>query len=213
MYKNVLNLMRICFSLFILLFLVSCSTGTTLRSARVLDEGQVEISGGTSGTVYWPVSPVLIGAYGVKENVEIETRFEDEFIAVTPRLQLLRSETSSIDCLTFFELGYSHYRGFQWGPGLMIGKRWDFFETYLSYRYRHYTTVSHRQHETKRFQKDLLGANDFHYVKAGTRLYFPCPWWSLQDKPCEWFIGLEVGPTIFSSSVMPEWGASIGFNY
>lgn len=193
--------------------LTSCTTGATLRTARVLEQDQLELSAGVSGTQFGSLSPVVIGAYGVKEDAEIEVRYEDGCLAVTPRLQLLKSEISYVDCLTFFELGYTGHCGFQWGPGIMIGKRWDSFEPYLSYRFRHFSSISHRQEHNKRFQKDFSGANDFHYVKLGSRFYFPCFGDCTEQQKSKWFIGFEVGPTIFGSDAVFEWAANIGFNY
>jgi hypothetical protein len=208
---------RIMKSLIILLGLVvllsSCATGATLRTARVLEKGQFEISGGAAGTQFGNVSQVVIAAYGVKENIEIEGRCEDEYIAFTPRLQILKSETSIIDCLTFFELGYSGHGGFQWGPGITIGRRWNFIEPYISYRFRHFSSISERQQGNKKFQKDFLGASNFHYLKFGSRLYLPCFWSNTEQRTSKWFIGVEVGSTIFASDAVFEWAANIGFDY
>lgn len=201
----------------LVVLLTSCVTGSTLRTARVLEEGQFEISGGAAGTQCCNVSQVIIGAYGVREDIEIEGRYEDEYIALTPRLQILKSETSFIDCLTFFELGYSGHGGFQWGPGIIIGKRWNFIEPYISYRFRHFSSISETQEIVRRFQEDLLGARDwdrdFHYLKFGSRLYFPCFWNNNEEQASKWFIAIEVGPTIFASETICEWAANIGFDY
>lgn len=174
--------------------LTSCSTGATLRTARVLDKGQFEASAGAAGTEFGNVSQVVIGAYGVTENVEVEGRWEDDYVAITPRLQLLRSETSHIDCLTFFELGFGDEHHFQWGPGIIIGRRWTYFEPYSSYRFRY-------------------EGSPVHYVKFGSRIYMPSLWKCPGEHPSNWFIGVEMGPTIYDTGALFEWAANIGFKY
>lgn len=177
-----------------LLMLMGCSSGSTLRSARVLDKGQFEVSAGAVVTQFLKPSQVVIGAYGVTENVELEARWEDDYVAITPRLQLLRSETSIADCLTFFELGYGKEHHLQWGPGILIGKRWNNLEPYSSYRFRYEGFA-------------------IHYVKFGGRIYFPFPCNQSEENLSSWFIGVEMGPSMSSEGTLFEWAANIGFQY
>lgn len=214
MLKNILVKFKYCLTLiFIVVLFTGCSTGSTLRTARVLEKGEVEFSAGIAGTECGNISPVLVGAYGATDKIEIEARCEDDYIAVTPRLQLLKSELSFLDCLTFFEVGYSDEGGFQWGPGIMIGRRWKYIEPYASYRYRHYSPLSKYQRENLKCQKFLLGAKDYHYLKLGSRFYFPNFWSQNAESHPKWFLGLECGPTLFGSDAIFEWAANIGFVY
>jgi len=212
--KNHFKVMKsLLFLLSLTLLGSSCVTGATLRTARVLEKGQFEISGGAVGTECGDVSQVVSGAYGVSEKLEIEGRWENTYIALTPRLQILKSETSMIDCLTFFEFGYSDFSGFQWGPGMILGRRWDFIEPYLSYRFRYFNSISNRHQKTNRFRKKFLGTNHFHYLKLGNRFYLPRFENDPEKHSSQWFIGVEGGATIFASEAIFEWGANIGFVY
>ncbi len=195
------------------LLAAGCATGATLRTARVLDQGDFEISAGLAGNQLGHVSQVVIGAYGITDEVEVEGRWEDEYVALTPRLQLLKSEEFFVDCLTFFEVGYSGKHNVQWGPGLMVGRRWRFFEPYLSYRFRHYSSVSKKDERYCDIFDGFFGERDIHYVKCGTRIYIPCFWSRDKLNPSNWFLGVEMGPTIFSNDALFEWAANIGFDY
>ncbi len=188
---------------------VGCTTGSTLRTARVLEKGELEFSAGVVTQEFDDVAQVVIGAYGITNSFEIEGRCEDNYIALTPRLQLLKSEKSSIDCLAFFELGYNVDLGFQWGPGIMIGKKWDYVEPYLSYRFRHFNSASFHPRESKHYWVNYDCMN-VQYVKLGSRFYFSPP----VEYAARWFIGLEVGPTFMDSNGRPwEYAANIGVDY
>jgi len=132
-------------------------------------------------------------------------------VALTPRLQLLKSETAYIDCLAFFEVGYSGSFGWQYGPGVMLGRRWRFIEPYFSYRFRHYEkgidTLFENYFESSSFYRDL------HAFKIGTRVYFPCWWCGEIQNPSNWFLGVEGGPTVVSGIARWEWGVGVGFDY
>ena len=192
-------------------------TGSTLRTARVLEEGQIEVSAGLAATEFGGATQVVIGAYGITDRLEIEGRWEDEFGAITPRFQILKSESAYIDGLAFFEFGYSKPGGFQWGPGVIVGRRWNFIEPYLSYRFRHFTAISSRQKDDQEFQMDFSGASSYHYLKLGSRFYFSCLWNNPETDPkvrsSKWFIGLEGGPTFFLGDVILEWAANLGLDY
>lgn len=196
-------------------------TGSTLRTARVLKKGQIEASGGLAGTEFGGVTQVVIGAYGIYDGIELETRWEDDFFSLTPRLQILRSEKSYIDGLIFFELGYSKPGGMQWGPGFIIGRQWTFIEPYFSYRFRHFTSIASREKDNQVFQEDFLGSSNYHYLKFGSRFYLSDLWKKIEDdaknRTFRVFIDLEVGPTIFKSSqgsgAIFEWAANFGLNY
>lgn len=193
------------------IYLASCATGATLRTARTLEKGECEFS---AGIVYnsFNLSEVIVAAYGLTDNIDIEARWEDRSIMFTPRFQLLRSEQSLLDCLTFLELGYNKYSSFQIGPGIMIGKRWNFVEPYLSYRFRHYTAPSKSERDV--FWKDIESYN-YHFIKIGTRVYIPC-FWNAENEAVQnmkWFIGLEAGPTIRSDGTIAEGAINFGFDY
>lgn len=170
--------------------LAGCSTGSTLRTARILEKEQFEASAGVVANQWGVVSLVAIGAYGVTDDVEVEGRFEDRYVAVTPRMQLSRAEDLGVDCLTFFELGIGLDNYFQGGPGLMIGKRWGCFEPYASYRFRYEGVCAH-------------------YVKFGSRIYFPSFW----EHPSDWFFTAEIGPAFYNGLAYIEGAASLGFKY
>lgn len=216
--------MKNCASLLLLALLclyltTSCITGSTLRTARVLEENQLEISGGATWSTE-SVGQAVILAYGVTEDLEIEARWEDNFVAATPRLQLLRSEKSLIDALAFFEIGYNDYGTMQWGPGVMIGRRWKCIEPYLSYRFRHFNSTPKHVANFSEFKATFRGATNFHYFKAGSRFYISDLWTkSREEDNCRRlrvFIDLEVGPTFFShkgSNCICEWAANVGLNY
>lgn len=183
--------------------LVSCSSGSTLRTARVLQEGQFEISAGIVDSKIGNVDQVIIAAYGVTDQFELEARYEANYFAITPRLQLMTSEKAFADCLAFFELGYSERNHFQWGPGVVLGRRFDSIEPYVSYRFRHYSI-----HPEFLLFREPSNVN---YVKFGTRLYLPLVW--MKHPETKWFIGFEVGPTISSEGVWYEWALNCGFDY
>lgn len=195
------------------LLTTGCATGSTLRTARVLDQGEFEVSGGVAGNQFGHVSQVVIGAYGITDDLEIEGRWEYDYVSITPRLQLLRSETSFVDCLAFFEIGYSGRNHVQCGPGLMLGRRWPYFEPYASYRFRHYSSVPSKDSSSYDFYSGYLGERNVHYVKAGTRIYIPCFWTRERVSPSNWFLGIEMGPTVISKDAFFEWAANIGFDY
>lgn len=205
----------------LLISATSCMTGSTLRTARVLEKGQVEISAGLAGTEFGDATQVIIGAYGVSDRIEFEARWEDEFFAVTPRLQILQSEKAHIDGVGFFELGYSPSGGFQYGPGVIIGRRWTSIEPYLSYRFRHFSSIASREKRNQEFQECFSGRSNYHYLKFGSRLYISDLWKkrenNTENRNFRVFLDLEVGPTLFKSSHMSgtifEWAANLGFNY
>lgn len=189
-------------ALLFLLFLTSCVTSSTLRTARVLEFGEVETSGGVAAVEDFKFSPVVITGVGVGKGIDLELRYEDQFIAVSPRLQITRSECAYIDCLTFFEVGYSEPYGLQWGPGVILGRRISAFEPYLSYRYRHFSPIAN----------STAKLSDYHALKCGTRLYLShfIPFF---EKRCmKLFIDGEVGPTIKGGAYL-EWAVSVGFGY
>ena len=195
------------------LFCTGCVTGSTLRTARILKPGEVEISAGVAGIDGF-MSEVVIGACGISENIELEGRWEDHYVSMTPRLQLLKSENSIIDCLAFFELGYGKFKGVQWGPGIIMGKRWTYLEPYVSYRFRDFCAVSDDQKYENYIYEDLCEYGHLHYVKFGNRFHIPCFWTDDPDlRTTKWFIGVEVGPTIVGSDVLFEWAVNIGFDY
>ena len=207
------------FSLLGLIVLTSCTTGTTLRSARTLTKGTIELSGGLVTTNGGGAAPVVIAAYGVTDSFEIEGRWEDGYIAVTPRLQLLTSEQIGLNCLTFFEVGYNDRMGLQWGPGLMMGRKWDYIEPYLSYRYRHFNHLgSHHKHENKHHREKMwldIDESYCQYVKLGTRFYFSPPAPTNAPKHSKrWFLGIEAGPTWLQSAYgYIEFAANVGLDY
>ena len=198
------------FSSLIILALINtaCTTGTALRTARVLEQGQLEFSGGLVSEGLTDVAQVLIGAYGITDRIEIEGRWEDNYIALTPRFQLLKSEKNGLDSLAFFEVGYNENLGFQCGSGIMVGKKWDYVEPYFSYRFRHFTSVSSHHKHSKKYWLDL--DQNVQYLKLGSRFYFSRP----NEKSKRLFIGLEAGPQFQKSTgSWWEYAANIGFTY
>lgn len=61
---------------FLFLFVLSlqgCVTGSMLRTARVLDKNQLEISGGIAQGHVGAITQVVIAAYGITNSFEIES--------------------------------------------------------------------------------------------------------------------------------------------
>lgn len=200
--------------LFLMFLMTSCISGSTLRTARVLEQGQIEFSGGVSGTNCIGVSQVAIGAYGITDKMEIEGRWEEQFFAIASRLQILKSEANYIDGLVFFEGGYNKSDDyFQWGPGVMFGKRWSYIEPYISYRYRRLTSTP----ILKAFSIDFSLPKNFHYAKLGSRIYFSKRLNNFEthskDLKHRFFLDLEVGPTFFGSDYLFDWAVNFGFQY
>lgn len=197
--------------MFLIFLTTGCITGATLRTARVLDQGQLEVSAGAAGNII-PCTQVVIGAYGITDRLELEGRWEQESLAVAPRLQIVKSETANIDALAFFEFGYSLEDGYcQWGPGFMLGRRWSYLEPYISYQFR---KLSHRP-KIKTGLGDFPLSRKYHYLKFGSRIYFSKqPDHSegeAKKRKSRFFMDLEIGPTFYSSDVIFEWGINFGF--
>lgn len=193
--------------------LAGCATGATLRTAQVLGKGKKELSGGVSGTPLNPVSGVAIFAYGITENLEIEARYEYDFIALTPRVQLLRAKKARIDCVGFFEVGYAPNDRLQWGPGVIIGRNWDSLSPYISYKFRHNNFFTAKEKEKGFFDDYFTPTENFHYLKIGCRYYPSYFQYKAKSKHIKWFVDLEVGPTFFDSDVIAEWAGCIGCNF
>ena len=196
--------------LFLIFLTTGCITGSTLRTARVLEQGQFEVSAGLAGSIT-PQTQVVIVAYGITDRIEVEGRWEQETLAVTPRTQDLKSEAANLNGLAFVEFGYSLDGYCQWGPGCMVGRRWSYLEPYISYQFRKLTR--HPKIKTLPFEFSL--SREYHYVKLGSRIYF-----SKQPDPSEegvkkrtsrFFMDVEVGPTFCHSDVIFEWGINFGF--
>ena len=194
--------------------MTGCISGSTLRTARVLEQGQIEFSGGMSVSSFAGVAQVVIGAYGIADRIEVEGRWEEQFFTIASRLQILKSEANYIDGLVFFEGGYNKTVDcFQWGPGVMFGKRWSYIEPYISYRYRRLTSTP----KLKAFLLDFSLPKDFHYVKLGSRIYFskrPNNFENhAKDLKHRFFLDLEVGPTFFGSDCIFDWAVNFGCQY
>ena len=210
-FSKIKNTIFISAALILGIFLTGCvATGSTLRSARLLDQGQFELSGGVSG-IENSIAVVGIAAYGITDNIEVEARYEDDYIALTPRVQILSSKTSILDCAAFFELGYDFDSRFQWGPGVMIGRRFEIFDPYVSYRFRHNTFFSASEEDS--FFKDDFFVKNVHYVKVGCRFYPSSFQYQTNKGTAKWFIGAEAGPTFVGSGAVFEWAANIGVNF
>ncbi|MBP7074339.1 MAG: hypothetical protein KBA81_03025 [Rhabdochlamydiaceae bacterium] len=179
-------------------------TGSVLRTARVLEKDQYEISGGLAQSELGHLTQVIIAAYGISNRFEIEGRWEDEYFSLTPRLQLLKSDHHWIDCLAFFQIGYGADVRLLGGPGIMFGKRFKDFSPYLAYKYIHF--------QNNRVFRDSF--RNAHYVKLGARYYLPSHREKSSISHKAWFIGAEFGPTMFPHhGIIFEWAANIGFNF
>ncbi len=183
--------------------LPGCTTGSTLRTARVLEKNQMEISAGVV-IAGGGIAPVGIVAYGVTECFELEGRLEDQCLSVTPRLQLLRTEWCGFDALALAEVGYSFDHGFLGGPGILVGRKFGRFSPYLAYKYR--------MGEVRSWSDGIYQA---HIAKLGTRINFD-PFWKSRDQYRHqgWFLGLEIGTqSVVRSGTDVEGAANIGFNF
>ena len=205
--------MKISIIPFFLALLVSCASGSTLRTARTLEKDQLEVSGGATINQYGVVTPVVIAAFGMTDHVEVEGRWEDEYFAVTPRVQLFESGFYPVDGLAFFELGYSDFGGLQFGPGIIIGKRWRCFEPYLSYRFRHISDIAKLRSEATGWEKELVGNGNYHYIKLGNRLYLSDLFTKTKCHSTKFFIGAEIGPNISNGGSFLESAINFGFDY
>lgn len=186
-----------------LLLLQGCVTGSMLRTARVLDKNQFELSGGIAKNELGDVTQVVIAAYGISDYVEIEGRWEDEYFSLTPRIQLLTAKKQWVDCLVFGEAGYGNEMGFLGGTGIMFGRRFDDFSPYIAYRYRKW----------KHADVFDLVERRAHYLKMGGRYYLPPFWKKSHTQQPAWFIGAEVGPTFFpNEGAVVEFALNIGWN-
>ncbi len=135
------------------------------------------------------------------------------FFSVTPRFQITKSNNKIVDTLAFFELGVRNH-GFQFGPGIMIGKRWNHCEPYLSWRFRYFAHFSQKD-KNKLFEEfiDPVNVRYLNYVKIGSRFHLYDQDRKVPPK-LKWFIGVEFGPTFYSyQSAIWEWAANIGFDY
>ena len=189
-----------------ILVLQSCMTSSVLRTARVLEKDQFEISGGLAQSALGHVSQVLIAAYGISNRFEIGGRLEDGYIALIPRLQLLKSNHHWIDCLAFFEIGYGDGVGLLGGPGIMFGKRFGDFSPYIAYKYIHFEKNHY-------FRSSFRNA---HFIKLGARYYFPSHKDKEQSTPSKsaWFIGVECGPTMYPHhGAIFEGATNVGCNF
>lgn len=169
-----------------------------MRTARILNEGQLEVSTGVAYSE-WGGTPVVLGAYGVTEHIELEAMYTNEMGTITPRVQLLHSEKNHVDFLVFMDVGYGKEPGFSFGPGIMLGRKFGFIEPYLSYQFMKYPGFSAQ------------------YLLAGNRFHLPFFSSKLDKKSMKWFIGVE-GGFLFSDYYgwnlkMPQYAINLGFKY
>lgn len=195
------------------------SNGSTLRPARVLECGELELSAGVLCSAYRIgisefdfVYPTVVAAYGIYPNIEIEARAEDGYFAFSPRFQIGKSESAFVDSLIFCEAGYNDELGFQWGVGAEIGRRFNSVEPYISYRLRNYVSLTDHQAFNHK-GRDYLGVENIHYLRAGSRFHLPKRWISAGGESARWFVGIEAGPTFFSREVLYEVAANVGLTF
>lgn len=180
----------------------SCILNPNLRTARVLNKHQLEIAAGAAGNCYSSVEPVIIGAYGITDTIEIEAKYLTNLAGIAPRVQILRSEKHYVDFLMSMELGYQKTFKFYYQPGVMIGRRFRFLEPYLSYQFAKSTDMT------------------IQYILAGNRFHLSSLLKKKETKSINWFMGIEGGLAIFdthnfwrANGAQWQYAVNIGFNY
>jgi hypothetical protein len=165
-----------------------------LRTARILNKGELEVSTGVVAASKAAYSPVFIGAYGLSKYVELELKCMNEMGGLVPRFQILRSKENWIDFLISTEVGYNwDESGWYFAPGAMVGRKMGCFEPYLSWQFAKYRSV----------KADVIAQ----YILIGNRFHLPSP------KSTKWFIGVESGLIATPFTVHLQYAMNLGFIY
>lgn len=123
------------------LFLSSCGTYSQLRPADLLEPGRFEVAGGiaVNGT---QGAPVFTGSYGLLRWMELGLQFETYSGNVHARFGITRSDNFPVAFSLLVGVGYAQMMesldDFKNHDALLagatLGKRWNRWEPYASYR-------------------------------------------------------------------------------
>ena len=128
----------------LLLLCCACGTYSHLRPADNLRSGRVEVSAGFAASTLPEVVPVVQGAVGITDWLELEAQYEVYSALGELRFGILRSETSAVAlsvgvgggmASVWQDLGGDdNFRDGAVLGDVVVGKRWPAVEIYLADR-------------------------------------------------------------------------------